>query len=147
MTDPTPGPDTGAIPTEMNNGNTSQAIAVAQPMQQYPLPPVPPSNGNLLNQWWKQLVAFCIGLGAFGVVAYGVASRFFVSTEKFQTVENKINKTNAALDRIEDKLKTYNVNIQKNTKAVHSFELIVAAEGLSADAAKQKKRRHRRSKN
>jgi DNA anti-recombination protein RmuC len=100
----------------------------------------------LLAAWWKQLVAFCAGLTAFGVVAYAVASQFFLPREDFGAFSDTLKKVEAKMETIHTSMDEMQTSLQANTKAVQRFDRIVAAEGLSEDAAIESRRKQRAAK-
>lgn len=138
---PNPYPhNTGAYPAmPVNQGNTSQAFAI--PMGYMPAPPPPPTPPSVLAVWWKQLAAFCAGLTAFGVVAYAVASKFFLPREDFSVFSDSLKKVESNLENVQTSVGALKESVQASTQAVQRFDRIIAAEGLSEDAAVERRKK------
>jgi len=60
-------------PAPMDPRQVTGAISMTPPQQQ---------NGSF-GEWWKQLVAICIGLAAVGLVLAAVGRQFFVTREEW----------------------------------------------------------------
>jgi len=139
---PNPYPhNTGAYPVmPVNQGNTSQAYAI--PLGYMPGPPPPPAPPpNVLAVWWKQLVAFCAGLAAFGAVAYAVASQFFLPREDFAVFSDSLKKVESKIETFQVSVGELQQSVQASTQAVQRFDRIIAAEGLSEDAAVERRKK------
>jgi len=136
--------NTGAFPTDTNRGHTSQTfvlppggiVGVSSPPQR--------PDDHLLSAWWKQLVAFCLGLSAFGIVAYAVASKFFLPREDFAEFSESLNLVKTQMDTNLTYMTTIKEAVQANTHAVQRFDRVIAAEGLSEEAAREVRRERKR---
>lgn len=132
-------PTHGAIPTQPNTAETSQAVLI--PPGYRPQPP------SLLSEWWKQLVAFCVGLGAFGAIAFAVASAFFVTkaewTEHTTKVNTALGSMNNAISANTKELQEATKEVKDATEALHQVDIIMAAQGLT-DPPKATHRRRKK---